>query len=110
MKKILTATAVILAIAAAAFYWDYVTRPQVIESALPAGPAYYVKYLNAGVQLEEFRTSRLYKNVEGIDIAMLLEKSGMNKEQAEKIGLKKTEITEFFNSLPFEMYSIRKRL
>ncbi|MFA5317471.1 MAG: DUF3352 domain-containing protein [Dehalococcoidales bacterium] len=105
-KPFIAVTVIFIAIAAAAagVYFGYIAKPQAIESVLPAGPVFFVKFLDADRQFGEFRSSKLYKNVESIDIGMLLEKSGMKKEQAEAIGMKKADITGFIDGLPFGTY------
>ncbi|MFA5164972.1 MAG: hypothetical protein WC481_05350 [Candidatus Omnitrophota bacterium] len=105
-KPFIAVTVIFIAIAATAagIYVGYIAKPQAIESALPAGPVFFVKLFDADRQFEEFRSSRLYKNVEAIDIGMLLEKSGAKKEQAQAVGVWKADISGFIDGLPFEKY------
>jgi hypothetical protein len=106
MKKLILGVIVIFALAAAsaAVYYTLFEGQTPAESVIPADAALFVKFLNIDRQVKEFKASGLYKNIEKIDIDMLLEKSGAKKEDVENFRTARMEMSSFIAGLVLDKY------
>ena len=107
MKKsalIITITSAAVVAVAAGVYFTFAAKPPAIETILPADAVFFAKFSEVDKQVKEFKASKLCKNIEKIDIDMLLEKSGAKKEDVEKFKAARTELTGFIGGLVLEKY------
>ncbi|MFA5164967.1 MAG: DUF3352 domain-containing protein [Candidatus Omnitrophota bacterium] len=107
MKKsaiIITAISVAAVAVAAAVLFTLASKPTPVESVLPADAVFFMKFSEVDRQVKEFKASRLYKNLEKIDIEMLMEKSGAKKEDVENFRAARTELSSFIGGLVLEKY------
>lgn len=107
MKKsalIITIISVAVVAAAAGVYFTLAAKPPAIETILPADAVFFAKFSEVDKQVKEFKASKLCKNIEKIDIDMLLEKSGAKKEDVEKFKAARTELSSFIGGLVLEKY------
>ncbi len=104
MKKSAIIITVISVAVAAGVLFSLASKPAPIESILPADAALFVKFSNVDRQVKEIKASRLYKNIEKIDVDMLLEKSGAKKEDIENFKAARTEMSSFITGLVLDKY------
>lgn len=65
----------------AVVYYNVKIAKLPIEKILPEGAVVYVQISDIEKRLEEFKTTRLWRNIRDIDVEMLMEKSGSGQEQ-----------------------------
>jgi hypothetical protein len=104
MKRSILIVLVLALVLAAGVYYSVKFAPRAIETVLPGKAAVYIKVSDIEKQADEFRSSKLWKNIKGIDIEMLMEKSGAKKEQIEGYKTAKSEITSFLGGLVIDKY------
>ncbi len=104
MKRNVLIVVVLALVLAVGIYYGVKFAPRAIETVLPGKVAVYVKFSDIGKQAEELESSKLWKNIKGIDIEMLMEKSGAKKEEIEGYKIAKSEITSFLGGLVIDKY------
>ncbi|HOX09462.1 MAG TPA: DUF3352 domain-containing protein [Candidatus Omnitrophota bacterium] len=107
MKKsaiIITVISIAVVAVAAGVLLTFTSKPAPIESILPADAVFFMKFSEVDRQVKEFKASKLCKNLERIDIEMLMEKSGAKKEDVENFRAARTELTSFIGGLVLEKY------
>ncbi|MEA3560711.1 MAG: DUF3352 domain-containing protein, partial [Candidatus Omnitrophota bacterium] len=95
MKKIIfivLAVTLILSLGIGIYYLRISGLP--IEKVLPEGAAFYINISDIEKSREEFKSTRLWKNIKDIDIETLLEKSGLTSEQITRY---KKGVSELFS-------------
>ena len=55
-----------------------------IENILPEGAIAYLRISDIEKSVDEFKTTRLWRNIKSIDVEMLMEKSGLSQEEIEQ--------------------------
>lgn len=55
-----------------------------IENILPEGAIVYLRISDIEKRVDEFKTTRLWRNIKNIDVEMLMEKSGLSQEEIEQ--------------------------
>lgn len=107
MKKsaiIITVISIAVVAVAAGVLLTLSSKPAPIESILPADAVFFMKFSEVDRQVKEFKASKLCKNLEKIDIGMIMEKTGRKKEVNEKYQAARTELTSFIGGLVLDKY------
>ena len=101
MKKKLTIGICVILLLAAAFGIYYRLKPAQtnIDQILPQGVLWYVELLNTGKRWQEFRNSRLWHNLEKINIEEILSRSGVPEKEISKYTEYKNRASTFFSKL-----------
>ncbi|HOW36052.1 MAG TPA: DUF3352 domain-containing protein [Candidatus Omnitrophota bacterium] len=84
MKKwigVIVAAVVVLGMAAG-FYYLKISRVS-MDSILPAGAAVYVHASDIGKDLKNFQSTKLWSNIQGIDVETLMKESGASQADIE---------------------------
>lgn len=84
MKKITFVILAVILVLAIGIYYKIKIAKLPIENILPEGAVAYVRISDVEKQIDEFKASKLWRNVSNIDVEMLLEKSGVSREQIEE--------------------------
>jgi len=67
-----------------------------IENVLPEGAIAYLRISDIEKSVDEFKATRLWRNIKNIDVEMLMEKSGLSQEE---IGQYRNFRSKFFTSV-----------
>jgi hypothetical protein len=98
MKKtiiVVLVIALVVSLGLGIFYKIKIARLS-IENVLPEDVMLFVRISEIEKSLQEFQSTQLWSNIKDIDIELLLEKSGLTKDEVERYRRFKTE---FFHSL-----------
>ena len=103
MKKPVIALLVLCVVLVVVFY-GILSKPTAIESVIPSNAVVFVKVSDVDKQVKDLEASKLWKNIKNIDIEMLMEKSGVQKEQIDNFKTTKAELSGFFGGLVLDKY------
>lgn len=106
MKKwiISIVTVLLLFAAGIGFYFWTQQEEWAIEDMLPEGSLIYVDSKNVAKNLKGFTASRLFRSISTMDVPLLLEKSGLKKEQIEQYENLKNQINTVSKNLLLEKF------
>lgn len=94
MKRIVSvvlAVVLVLALGIGIYYYKIIARLP-IEKIIPEGAVAYVRISDIEKGLQEFKSTRLWRNIRDIEIELLLEKSGLSQEEIVKYDMLKSEL------------------
>ena len=83
MKKPVIIVSVLALVLAAGIIYKLTITKLPVDKVLPGGAIAYIQISDVEKQINEFKNTRLWKNIRKIDIEMLMEKSGAGKNAIE---------------------------
>ena len=83
MKKPVIIVSVLALVLAAGIIYQLTMAPLPVDKILPGGAIAYIRVSDVEKQVNDFKATRLWKNIKKIDIEMLMEKSGATKKNIE---------------------------
>lgn len=105
MKKwigIMVAAVVVLGVAVG-FYYLKVTRVS-MDSILPAGAVVYVHASDVEKDLKDFRSTKLWRNIQDIDVETLMKESGASQIDIENYTRIKTQVSTVMTGLLMDKF------
>lgn len=84
MKKLIIIICILALVLTAGVIYKLMTIELPVDKVLPSGAIAYIQVSDAQKQIDEFKNTRLWKNVENIDIEMLMGKGRASKKDIEK--------------------------
>ena len=106
MKKailIVLALALLAGLALGAYY-RLKMGETAIEQILPEGCVFYINFCGIEKQMDEFKKTRLWANLQAIDLERILQESGLDQEGMEKFNAAKAEILNFVSNLSLNKF------
>ena len=104
MKKPVIIVSVLALVLAAGIIYKLTITKLPVDKVLPGGAIAYIQISDVEKQINEFKNTRLWKNIRKIDIEMLMGKGGATKDQIERYKTSKSEMTSFLGSLVIDKY------
>ncbi|MDD5073350.1 MAG: DUF3352 domain-containing protein [Candidatus Omnitrophica bacterium] len=84
MKKPVIIAYVLALVLAAVIIYQLTAAKLPVDNVLPSGAIAYIRITDVEKQINEFKGTRLWKNIKNIDIGKLMEKSGASKKDMEE--------------------------
>ena len=83
MKRPVVIVSALVLVLAAGIIYQSMTAKLPVDKVLPGGAVAYIRVSDVEKQINDFKATRLWKNIKNIDIEMLMEKSGATKKDME---------------------------
>ncbi|MDP2923478.1 MAG: DUF3352 domain-containing protein [Candidatus Omnitrophota bacterium] len=105
MKKIVIIfLAAILFLGIGIYYYKAKIAKLEIESIIPANPVLYLHVRDIEKRLDKFKTTKLWRNINNIDVEYLMKKSGVAEDKIEQYRKFNSEFSKFASGLLLEKF------